>query len=158
MARSALILSAVAVSFLAALPAARAGDPPPASYDAELAAQLGGDDYGMRPYIFVLLRTGPATIEDPAHRSALFAGHFANMTRLAEEGALVLAGPLSDIGDKRGLFILNAPSIEAAKEMVAADPAVAAGLFTAEYSGYYGSAALLRLNAIHKTIQRKAIE
>lgn len=155
MTRCSQFIAVFAASLLAGLPIARAGDPP-ADYDAALAAELGADDYGMRAYIFVLLRTGPATVDDPERRRELFAGHFANMTRLAEEGALVLAGPLSDGGDKRGLFILNAPSVEAAKEMVAADPAVAAGLFTAEYSGYYGSAALMQLNAQHKRVQRKA--
>ena len=130
----------------------------PSAYDANLAAALGADDYGMRSYVFVLLKTGPTEITDEARRKELFTGHFANMTRLAEEGALVLAGPLDDDGGKRGIFILNAPTIEAAKIMIAGDSAVAAGLFTAEYSGYYGSAALMRINTIHETIQRKKIE
>lgn len=147
----------VAAVFLAMASPVRAGETPDA-YDADLAAALGADDYGMRSYVFVLLKTGPAEITDEARRKELFAGHFANMTRLADQGALVLAGPLDDEGGKRGLFILNAPSVENAKEMVASDPAVEAGIFTAEYSGYYGSAALMRLNAIHETIQRKKIE
>ncbi len=149
----------VAAAFLAMTAASpvRAGETQDA-YDADLAAALGADEYGMRSYVFVLLRTGPAEITDEARRKELFAGHFANMTRLAEQGALVLAGPLDGDGGKRGLFILNAPSVDAAREMVAGDPAVEAGIFTAEYSGYYGSAALMRLNAIHETIQRKKIE
>jgi len=130
----------------------------PGAYDAKLAAALGADDYGMRSYVFVLLKTGPADIADEARRKELFAGHFANMTRLAEQGALVLAGPLDDDGGKRGLFILNAPTIDVAKEMVAGDPAVAAGIFEAEYSGFYGSAALMQVNAVHKMIQRQKIE
>lgn len=132
--------------------------PADSGYDEALAAELGADEYGMRGYVFVLLKTGPAEISDPDRRRELFAGHFANMTKLADEGALVLAGPLTDDTDKRGIFILNAADIEAAREMVAADPAVAAGIFTAEYSAYYGSAALLKVNEIHKRLQRAPIE
>ncbi|MEE2692452.1 MAG: YciI family protein [Pseudomonadota bacterium] len=154
-----VLIACAASAFLgaAASPAARADEPPPA-YDAELATALGADDYGMRAYVFVLLKTGPAEVTDEKRRKELFAGHFANMTRLAKEGALVLAGPLDDDTGKRGLFILNAPSVDAAREMVAGDPAVAAGIFTAEYSGYYGSAALMKINEIHTKIQRKKIE
>lgn len=128
---------------------------PPATFDAALAAQLGADEYGMRAYIFVLLKTGPTTIDDEARRKELFAGHFANMNRLAERGELVVAGPLSDDTGKRGLFVLNAPDIDAAKEMVAQDPAVSSGVLAAEYSKFYGSAALMQVNAIHKKIQSK---
>lgn len=128
------------------------------TFDPALAAELGADEYGMRAYVFVLLRTGPASIDDPERRKELFAGHFTNMQRLADRGELVLAGPLGDDGGKRGLFVLNAPDIEAAKTMVGDDPAVAAGVFIAEYSTFYGSAALMQVNAIHKKVQSKQIE
>jgi uncharacterized protein YciI len=138
---------------------AAANEPPaPAEFDPALAKELGADEYGMRAYIFALLKTGPAVVDDPARRKELFAGHFANMNRLAERGELVLAGPLTDDGGKRGILILNAPSIDAANEMVAADPAVAEGVFTVEYSAFYGSAALMQVNAIHHRLQSKAIE
>ncbi|MEQ8936604.1 MAG: YciI family protein [Amphiplicatus sp.] len=142
---------------IAMLSSARAEDAP-AAYDADLASALGADDYGMRSYVFVLLKTGPTEITDKERRKKLFAGHFANMKRLAEQGDLVLAGPLDDDGGKRGLFILNAPTREAAMAMMGNDPAVEAGIFTAEYSGYYGSAGLMQVNAIHEKIQRKKIE
>lgn len=126
-------------------------------FDEALATRLEADDYGMRGYTFVLLKTGPAEINDPDRRRELFAGHFANMTRLAENGDLVLAGPLSDDTNKRGILILATQDIEEAKVMLEADPAVAAGIFVADYSGYYGSAGLMEMNALHKRVQRKTI-
>jgi len=43
----------------AALPQAEAP-----AYDAALARSLGADERGMRPYVFVILKTGPKNIED----------------------------------------------------------------------------------------------
>ena len=34
-------------------------------FDSQLAARLGADDYGMRNYVFALLKTGPADTADP---------------------------------------------------------------------------------------------
>lgn len=127
-------------------------------YDAELALKLGADEYGMRSYVMVILKTGPANITDELRRKELFAGHFSNMGDLAKKGKLVLAGPLMDAGDKRGLFILNVTTIKEAKDIVQTDPAVAAGIFTPEFTKYYGSAALMQINDIHKKIQKTKIE
>ncbi len=126
-------------------------------YDEQLAEQLGVDEYGMRSYVFVVLNTGPAVITDENRRKEIFAGHFSNMGRLATDGKLVLAGPFIEGGKKRGLYIFNVATIEQAKALVDTDPAVAAGIFTAEYTKFYGSAALLELNKIHKTIQKTQI-
>lgn len=130
------------------------------AYDAELARALGADDYGMRSYVFVTLKTGPkdAEITDATERGALFEGHFANMGRLAEEGKLVLAGPFMEAAPKRGLYIFDVPEITDAQALVETDPAVAAGIFIAEYDKYYGSAALKQINDIHVRIQKTKIE
>lgn len=154
MKRIALLFAA----FAALISFASASNPTIPEFDPALAQELGADEYGMRAYVFVMLKTGPTAVTDPERRRELFAGHFANINRLAERGELVLAGPFSDADDRRGIFILNAPSIEAAKEMVEGDPAVAAGIFTAEYSKFYGSAALMQVNAVHKKLQSKEIE
>jgi uncharacterized protein YciI len=151
------ILIAAALFFPGAV---NAETPAPAIYDAALAEELGADEYGMRPYIFVMLRTGPADAEvtDKDQRSEMFRGHFANMVNLAEEGKLMLAGPLSNGTNERGLFILNVASVEEAQTLMQDDPTIAAGIFTAEYLNYYGSAALMKLNEIHASIQKISIE
>lgn len=125
-------------------------------YDAELAQQLGADDYGMKPYILVILTTGEndATITDQTQRAELFKGHFANMKRLAEDGKLVLAGPLNGYEQRRGLFILNVDDLETAKALVETDPTVKAGVFNYNLTKYYGSAALQLLNEWHQKVQK----
>ena len=54
---------------------------------------MGADDYGMRQYVLVILKTGPTRVPDGEERDAMFRGHFANMQRLSKEGKLALAGP-----------------------------------------------------------------
>ena len=130
---------------------------PPKKYNKKLAKKLGADDYGMRQYVFVVLKTGKAKITDEKKRQELFAGHFANMGRLAKKGILVLAGPFMEGGEKRGLFIFNVKTIEEAKELVKTDPAIAAGIFEVDITKWYGSAALMKINEIHSKIQKKKI-
>lgn len=127
------------------------------NYDAELAKKLGGDEYGMKQYVLVILKTGPTKIDDKAKIQELFAGHLKNIIRLADEGKLALAGPFTDGGNFRGLFIFNVKTIEEAKELVKTDPAIAAGLLEPEFIKWYGSAAVMNVNDTHKKIQKTSI-
>ena len=80
--------------------------PPSVAYDAALATRLGADQRGMRKYVLVILKSGPARVPDGEARKAMFAGHFANMERLSKAGKLVLAGPFEkDPAGWRGLFV-----------------------------------------------------
>ena len=125
-------------------------------FDPELAKKVGADDYGMRSYFFVLLKTGKTQIEDEKERSKVFAGHFANMKRLAGEGKLVLAGPYSDPkGIWRGMFAFSVANLEEATKLAESDPAVAAGVFDFEIVPFYASAGLMLVNEIHPTVQKK---
>lgn len=135
-------------------------EPTTLEYNAALAAELGADDYGMRSYVMVILKTGPmdAKITDKDARVKLFAGHFSNMTKLAEEKKLVLSGPFVEGGDKRGLFIFNVATLPEAEVLVQSDPAVAAGIFVPEFTKYYGSAALMQIGAVHKTLEKPKSE
>ncbi len=115
------------------------------AYDPALAEKLGGDDYGMKGYIFVLLKTGakPATT-DNNEIGKLFRGHLDNITRLVKEGKMVIAGPMgANEKNYRGIFILtNVGTQEEANELLQTDPAVKAGLLDLEIYDWYGSAAL----------------
>jgi len=112
-------------------------------YDSTLARQLGADDYGMKSYMLVILKTGPADIQDKALRDSLFLGHFANMRMLAEQKKLVLSGPLAaNERDYRGIFIFDVGTAEEAEQLLKGDPTVVAGIFNAELFRWYGSAAL----------------
>ena len=55
-------------------------------YDSLLDKKLGADDYGMKKYVFCILKTGPSNITDKAKKDSLFAGHMKNINRMAEEG------------------------------------------------------------------------
>jgi uncharacterized protein YciI len=113
------------------------------NYDAELAKTLGGDDYGMKKYILVILKTGTNTTTEKTERDSLFRGHLDNIGRLVELNKLIVAGPLGK-NDKtyRGIFILNVTSFEEANQLLETDPAVKEKLLEAELYEWYGSAAL----------------
>jgi uncharacterized protein YciI len=91
-------------------------------YDQALAESLGADDYGMKTYVLVILKTGSYNPEKKISDS-LFMGHMQNIKRLADSGKLIVAGPMKK-NDKnyRGIFILNAQSIEEGKLLVDSDP------------------------------------
>lgn len=127
-------------------------------FDPQLAAKLGADDYGMRNYVFVLLKTGTADTADAEARQVAFSGHFTNMKKMADAGKLVLAGPFADdTGVKRGLFIFNVTTLEDARQLVESDPAVKAGYLDYELTKWYGSAALMQVSEIHRRIAKKPI-
>jgi uncharacterized protein YciI len=131
---------------------------PKTDYDAELAKKLGADEYGMRSYVFCILKTGKKKIDDPEKSRKIFAGHFANMARMAKDGKLVVAGPFVDGAPKRGLYIFNVTTIKEAEELVKTDPAVKAGVFDYELTKLYCSAALMKISELHGKIQKTKIE
>ncbi len=112
-------------------------------YDAELAQKLGADDYGMKYYVLVILKTGKNSPDDPELRRQSFAGHMQNINRLVEEGKLVVAGPFDENElAYRGLFILDVDGIQKAEEILQTDPAIKEGFLDTELIKWYGSAAL----------------
>lgn len=128
-------------------------------YDAELAKKLGADDIGMRQYVLAILKTGPNdTIVKGDERKKAFEGHFANMTRLANEGKLAIAGPFGS-NDKtfRGLFILAVTTIDEAKALAETDPSIKSGIFIVDYVPWYGSAALMQVTETHGKIAKKSL-
>lgn len=130
--------------------------PKNAGFDAELAKKLGADEYGMKHYVFVILKTGSndAAVKGKEREEA-FKGHMANIGRLADEGKLALAGPFGK-NEKgfRGLFIFNVATIEEAQKLVETDPTVKAGILTADMTPWYGSASLMATPEIHKKISK----
>jgi uncharacterized protein YciI len=121
-----------------------------AAFDAALAQRLGADESGMRPYVLVILTSGPKKVEDPDLRKAMFAGHFANMERLAAEGKLALAGPFAKNDDGwRGLFLLAVKTVEEAQALTATDPVIMQGEMAAEYHPWFGSAAAMIIPETH---------
>jgi uncharacterized protein len=141
---------------------AHAQNPPAAEkklnpdYDAELAKKLGGSDGGMRNYVFVLLKTGPYSAKaSDEERKKLQAGHMESIGRWAKEGKLAVAGPFGK-NDRtyRGLYIFAVPTVEEAQKIAEEDPAIKAGIFVAEYTPLFASAALMATPDIHNKITK----
>lgn len=114
------------------------------NYDKALAEKLGGDDYGMKSYFFVLLKTGKNVTTNNELISESFKGHLDNINQLAKENKLVVAGPLGqNERNYRGIFILNdIESEEEVKALLQTDPAIKNGMLDFEIFTWYGSAAL----------------
>ncbi|WP_241489225.1 YciI family protein [Chryseobacterium indologenes] len=127
------------------------------AFNAELAKSLGADQYGMKGYIIVMLTTGTAKIEDKIKMGELMKGHMGNITRLADEGKIIVAGPFLEKNKEnyRGMFIFNTKSKEEAEQWVKTDPAVQAGVFSYEIFPWYGSAALPLYLKHHKEISKE---
>lgn len=124
--------------------------------DNDLATQLGADEYGMKMYVMAFLKKGRKRwMIDSATANKLQKEHMDNIKRLAEEGKLVVAGPFEDNTDLRGIYIFDVKTIEEAQQLCATDPAIKAESLTMELHPWYGSAALMKVNEIHKKITKK---
>ena len=116
---------------------------PNPDYDSTLAQKLGADDYGMKSYVLAILKTGNNITTDKAFIDSCFRGHMNNISRLVDEGKLIVAGPLGkNENTYRGIFIFNVPTIEEAEQLVLTDPAINSKLLDADLYSWYGSAAL----------------
>lgn len=124
------------------------------TYNKSLVDSLGADKYGMKNYIFVMLKTGSNTSTDKDKLNQLFRGHMENIGRLAKEGKLVVAGPFKK-NDRsyRGIFILNVRTMEEAKALLESDPAIKEKVLDAEMLEWYGSAALPMYLPYHGKIE-----
>jgi uncharacterized protein YciI len=126
-------------------------------YDSVLAQQLGADDYGMKMYVMAFLKAGTKRDQDSATVARIQREHLDNIFRLADEGKLIVAGPFLDGGDLKGVFVFDVRTVGEAKALVETDPAVIAGRLTMELHPWYGSAALLQINDLHKKVQKEKI-
>lgn len=131
-------------------------DPVPAGYDATLAAKLGADERGMKMYVMCFLKTGPLKVDD-AKRAELMKGHFAMINRVASEKKLVIAGPFSEGGEFRGIYVFDVKTIEEAQKLTETDPSIKEGYFKVEFIKWYGSAALMEVDGIHRKIAKVGI-
>ncbi|CAM3458091.1 YciI family protein [Flavobacterium chungbukense] len=101
-------------------------------YDEALAKSLHADEYGMKKYVFCLLKSGSNTTISKEESKKLFEGHMANINKLAKEGKLVVAGPFMKNDRKyRGIYVFNVETVEEAKKLVETDPAIKANLLEA---------------------------
>lgn len=92
-------------------------------------AQTPSSSRAGLPLFAIEIRTGPAwDASKPPQEQVGFKEHSANLRRLRESGSLLLGARYSD----KGLIVVAAPSIDAARGMMDADPAMSAGTFVFE--------------------------
>ena len=109
-----------------------------ASLAVAVAAEKGPTGREMELYYVGLLFRGPAwTPGETPEIMELQKAHLANITRLAESGKLVLAGPFVDDGDMAGMFVFRVSSLEEAQALCDSDPAVKAGRLRVELHPWY---------------------
>jgi uncharacterized protein len=104
----------------------------------EFEMKEGDTTYVMRRYVLVMLYRGKKANKIPKDQlEAIQAGHMANIGRLAKEGKLLVAGPMGEDEDLRGIFILDCENVAEAEQLVQTDPAIAAGRLRAEYHTWW---------------------
>jgi len=119
------IVAAVLAAGVAALASGEQARPSPAASAAPPS--------NMEQVFLVLLKKGPkSTTGDSPERRAIQEGHMANIRAMWQARKLVIAGPMGDDGDLRGIFIFRVPRLEEAQALVASDPAVKAGRLVGE--------------------------
>lgn len=126
-------------------------------YDSLLAKEVGADDYGMRSYVFAFLKEGPNRDQDSIEAQRLQRAHLDNISRMAEEGKLVMAGPFIDSWEVKGIYIFAVETIEEAEMLTNSDPAIQAGRLVMELHPWYGSAALIKMGEMHNSITKSDI-
>lgn len=126
-------------------------------YDSTLAKKLGADRYGMKKYVMAFLKTGKTNLKDSTERANLQMAHLKNIMRMADEGKLIVAGPFLDKNEVRGIYIFNVTTLEEARQLTETDPAIKAGTLEMELRPWFGSAALMEVNRIHKMVEKKSV-
>ena len=86
----------------------------------------------LKQYVFGMLRKGPHRDQDEATAQKIQAGHIAHLEKCGKEGKLLIAGPFGDDGDWRGILIYDVPTVDDARKLCDADPAVASGRLVCE--------------------------
>ena len=93
----------------------------------------------MTTYFIGFLKKGPTwSAEETPEIKSLQEAHLANIRRLAGTGELILAGPFTDDGDLRGLFLFQVDSLEKAKALCDSDPMVKSGRLVVDLHPWMG--------------------
>jgi uncharacterized protein YciI len=96
--------------------------------------------YEMTTYYVGFLYKGPAwTPADTPELQKLQEAHIAHIRSMGETGKLLVAGPFSDGGDLRGMFVFRVASLEEAKALAEQDPAVKAGRLRLEWHPWFAA-------------------
>lgn len=114
----------------------------------------------METYTFVYIVTGPATDIDAETQQEAFKGHFSNMSRMANDGDLLVAGPYwqpKSFDDLRGMWIFATDDVDEALQHAATDPPGQLGIFVFEALQLKTDDALLELPRLEKEDEERRL-
>lgn len=93
----------------------------------------------MKRYWLVHLLKGPNRNQDSISKAKIQAAHLANITRLAKEGKIIMAGPMGAAGDLQGIFIMNCKDSSEVESFVKTDTAVITGRLIMKYYPWWAA-------------------
>ncbi len=126
-------------------------------YDSAFAAKLGADEFGMKEYCNCVSQARSQKRSGFHYGCRSAKKHLENITRISEEGTLIVAGPILDDGNVRGIYIFNVNTVEEAKVLSETDPAIQAGRLEMGLHPWYGSATLQLESKLYKLVEKKSI-
>jgi len=92
----------------------------------------------MKQYAMCLYMKGPNRDQSPEEAEKLQSGHMQFIIENAEKGWIVIAGPMGEEGDLRGILIFNPElDVEFVRNLMQEDPAVAAGRLIADVKPWW---------------------
>ncbi len=131
----------------------------PVSFGQNDTSKAKEPEYEMTTYYMVFLYKGDKwTPERTAETEAIQKGHMDNITRLSNEGKLILAGPFMDGKDLRGIFVMKTETLEEAQELCNTDPAVKAGRLKVEIKPWYSAKGITVLKKGEKVVREQGTE
>ena len=83
--------------------------------------------YQMKQYWLVLLFSGAKRSQDSVTAAKIQQAHMNNIERLAAEGKIIMAGPMGDRGDLRGIFIMDGKDSTEIAGHIKVDSAIVTG-------------------------------
>ncbi len=95
------------------------------------------DEGEMKTYVMVFLKKGPNRTHPKEEAAKIQEGHMAHLTKMHQEGILLMAGPFMDDEDIKGILVMLADEESQIKDMVEQDPAIKSGRLIAEYHRWY---------------------
>jgi uncharacterized protein YciI len=92
----------------------------------------------LAPYYFGFLNKGPKwTPGQTPETQKIQEGHMAHLNASGASGKLAIAGPIGDNGDIRGILVYKTATVDEARSIAEADPAVKAGRLVVELHKWF---------------------
>ena len=99
----------------------------------------GDTTYTMKQYIFCMLKKGPNRGQDENEVKKIQDGHMNHLNKMADENKLIIAGPMGDDGELRGILIFDVKSVEEAQLLASKDPAIVSGRLVMEIHPWWAA-------------------